>query len=122
MRWPRMPSSVFVPHRRLRPARLIAPLAAMTIGACAERPPAEDLTPIKRDSAGVEIVEMRGSPWSAPAWASVDTTKALRIVPDDSRPETLFARLRGALRLPDGRIAVLDVGRQRVQLFAADGS
>jgi hypothetical protein len=92
------------------------------LAACADRENPGALSVTRRDSAGVEIVDIRGAPWSAPEWATVDTINVFRIIPDDSRPETLFGRVRGTLRMADGRIAVLDLGRHAVQLFAADGS
>ena len=74
------------------------------------------------DSTGVEIAEIRGDPWTAPEWATLDSARAQRILADEARPETLFGRVRGALRLRDGRIAVLDIGRYVVRIFAADHS
>jgi hypothetical protein len=75
-----------------------------------------------RDSAGVEIAEIRGDPWTAPEWATLDSARAQRILPDEARPETLFGRVRGALQLSDGSIAVLDIGRYVVLIFAPDRS
>jgi hypothetical protein len=96
-------------------------LTAVT-GACADERRGDELRISTRDSAGVRIVEIDGDPWGAPTWATLDTTDVLRIVPDDSKPETLFGRVRGVLRLSDGSIAVLDIGRHRILRFAADGS
>src|SRR5688500_8682526 len=96
--------------------------AALRVAACADRDADPGLRVITRDSAGVEIADIQGNPWSAPVWALTDSADVFRIVPDDARPETLFSRIRGTLRLRDGRIAVLDIGRHRVLLFADDGA
>jgi hypothetical protein len=101
---------------------LLTVTAVLSLGACADRDGRGALSMTRRDSAGVEIVDIQGAPWSAPVWAVIDTNDVLRIVADDSRPETLFGRVRGTLELSDGRIAVLDIGRHAVHLFAADGS
>jgi hypothetical protein len=74
-----------------------------------------------RDSAGVEIAEIHGDPWAAAVWATLDTTKVLRIEPNDARPETLFGSVHDAIRLNDGRIAVLDRRRYQLFVFAPDG-
>ncbi len=92
------------------------------MAACADdaRGKAPGLT--TRDSTGVEIAEIAGDPWTAAPWASLDTAAAVRILPDEAKLETLFGRVRGTLRLADGKIAVLDIGRYEVRIFAPDGS
>ncbi len=100
----------------------VATAAVFAAAGCADGGVDGRLSLTTRDSAGIEIVEIQGDPWTAPAWASLDSTGAMTVVPDDSRPETLFGRLRGALRLADGRIAVLDIERHIVQVFAPDGA
>ena len=97
-------------------------LAAAVSGACADGSRRDAIRVSTRDSSGVQIAQIQGDPWAAPTWATLDTGDVLRIAPDETRPETLFGRVRGVLRLSDGSIAVLDVGRHRVQRFAADGS
>src|SRR5688500_9306478 len=105
---------------RVRRAHVLS-VAILVAAGCA--PDGPDPLPVtRRDSAGVEIVDIRGSPWAARPWATIDTNAALRIIPDETRPETLFGRVRGTVRLGDGRVAVLDIGRHRVQLFAPDGA
>jgi hypothetical protein len=94
----------------------------MTLTACSASDRGNGIGLTTRDSLGVEIAEIAGDPRNAPVWATLDTANAFRIAPDESRDETLFARLRGALRMSDGRIAVLDIGRYQVLLFAPDGS
>ena len=107
----------------LRPTRdSAAMLAAILICACSEGGGSGAPRLSTRDSAGVEIAEIEGDPWQSPEWATLDTTSVFRIAADDSRPETVFGRVRGTLRLSDGRIAVLDVRAYTIRLFAADGS
>jgi hypothetical protein len=97
-------------------------LAALCAGACTEVSQRDALPLTTRDSSGVEITEIGGDPWTAPTWATLDTSRVFRIAPNETRPETLFGRVRGTLGLSDGRIAVLDIGRFKVYIFAADGS
>src|SRR5688500_9497567 len=92
-------------------------LATGSVTACAERGAHERIDLVTRDSSGIEIAELQADPWSAPVWAALDTVGVLRIVPDETRPETLFGRVRGTLRLSDGSIAVLDIARYKVLVF-----
>lgn len=107
---------------RSSPSSTIIAALAFCVGGCRSEDHRAVPQLTTRDSSGVEIAEIAGDPWSAPPWASLDTANATRIEPDESRPETLFGRVRGTLRLADGRIAVLDVGRYAVQIFAPDGT
>ncbi len=109
-----------VAYRRRSLAGVLA--LASTLGTGCADPGPQQLRVVTRDSAGVGIAEIQDDPWTAGVWATLDSAPVFRVAPDDTKPETLFGRVRGALRLSDGRIAVLDVGRHRVQLFAADGS
>src|SRR5687768_13249411 len=109
-------------HRRIMLLNSALGLAAAVSGACADGSHRDEIRVSTRDSSGVQIAQIQGDPWAAPTWATLDTGDVLRIAPDETRPETLFGRVRGVLRLSDGSIAVLDVGRHRVQRFAADGS
>jgi hypothetical protein len=105
----------------LRGLRVFAAVAAMGFGACADGGGSSAHRETRHDSAGVEIVEIAGDPWTAPAWATLDSAP-MKIVPDDAKPETLFGRVRGTMRLRDGRIAVLDIAGHRVLLFEPNGT
>jgi hypothetical protein len=77
-----------------------------------------------RDSAGVEIVEN-----GRPAWEEDDATPwrvaeeaVLRIGVMDGDPQYAFGSVAGAVRLPDGGIAVGDAGAQEVRFFGSDGT
>jgi len=74
-----------------------------------------------RDSAGIEIVENRApSALGEAAW-SVDELPSLEIGLEDGPPEYQFSQVEGALRLPDGRVAVADGGSRETRFFDADG-
>jgi hypothetical protein len=103
-------------------ADLLAMALSLALVACRDAGDATSLRATVRDSAGVEIVEIRGDPWTAPEWARVDTPAVVRIAPDNSRPETLFGRLRGALRLDDGHIVTLDAASNEIRVFDTTGA
>jgi hypothetical protein len=75
-----------------------------------------------RDSSGVAIVENHGSvPADAPPWTlSADPITAIGSF-DGPEADQLF-RVRGALRLPDGRIAVGNSGTNEIRIYRTDGS
>jgi hypothetical protein len=124
------PASIMRRSRRLRRAPsecrslllVAAALATSLTGACVDGATPETVGVSTRDSAGVEIAELQADPWRTSPWATLDTAAVMRIRPDDARPETLFGRVRGVLRLSDGRVAVLDMGRHQLSLFEQDGS
>ena len=75
-----------------------------------------------RDSAGIEIVESTAPRWTeAEAWRIADAPEVSIGVADGDEPY-LLSDVRGARRLPDGRIAVLDAGSSRVRIYASDGT
>ena len=110
------------PRTRIGYAAVSLAVSLGSVEGCADRGQTDEISLSIHDSSGVEIVEMQSDPWRAPAWATLDTTDVFRIVPDEAKPATLFGRVRGTLRLSDGRLAVLDIGRPTIQLFAPDGS
>lgn len=74
-----------------------------------------------RDSAGIEIVESRvPSGDTARTWW-VDEAPLLEIGLEDGPAEYQFSQVEGALRLPDGRVAVADGGSREIRFFDADG-
>lgn len=72
-----------------------------------------------RDSAGVRIVENRGSTPSSLGW-TVDSLPLASIGGDGQAGGALF-RVTDAMRLPDGRIVAASAGTQQVRFYAADG-
>ncbi|HEX6036449.1 hypothetical protein [Longimicrobium sp.] len=72
-----------------------------------------------RDSAGVGIVENRGSP-PALGW-TVDTVPLVSIGGDGAAGGPLF-QVTDALRMPDGGIVVASAGTQQVRFYGTDGT
>ena len=75
-----------------------------------------------RDSAGITLVENRGEiPSRGGGWSlSSEPTVAIGSL-DGPEGEQLY-RVRGALRLPDGRIVAANDGTKDLRVFASDGS
>lgn len=96
-------------------------IASVGSGCSPDRAPG-DVEYTTRDSSGVQLVDLHSDPYRAREWAAIDTVAALRIRPDETRPETLFGNVQDALRLGDGRIAVLDRRRYQLLVFRPDGS
>ncbi len=74
-----------------------------------------------RDSAGVQIVESRGSAGVGPSGWSLGAAPLLAIGVDEGAVEYQFSQVEGALRLPDGRFAVSDGGSREIRFFDVDG-
>ncbi len=73
-----------------------------------------------RDSAGVVIAENRVAPPEPGAFA-LSPEPVVQIGAVDGEDAYLFSRVRGAVRLSDGRIAVLDDRAGEVRIFDAAG-
>lgn len=88
--------------------------------ACADRPPAvERAPPIAVDSAGVEIVT--SDPLNSDARCTLSEEPAVSIGSLEGDDPYLFYFLRGANRLSDGSIAVMDNGTGEIRIFSAQG-
>jgi hypothetical protein len=75
-----------------------------------------------RDSAGVTIVEnQEGIPPDGGGW-SLAASPSLVIGGLDGPEDSGLYRVRGAARLPDGRIAVANDGSLEVKIFGVDGA
>ena len=75
-----------------------------------------------RDSAGVTIVENQaGSLPDGGGW-SLAVRPSLVIGSLDEAEDNGLYRVRGALRLPDGRIAVADDGSRELRIYGANGA
>ncbi len=75
-----------------------------------------------RDSAGVTIVEnQQGIPPDAGGW-SLAARPSLVIGSLHEPEDNGLYRVRGALRLPDGRIAVGSDGSHELRIYEADGA
>lgn len=75
-----------------------------------------------RDSAGIEIVQS-GPPLfpDSAAWR-VDPEPILQIGKSEGELPYLFSRVRDAVRMPDGRIAVLEGQDLEIRVFGPDGT
>ena len=102
---------------------LITPTALLTVlalGGRADAVAAQESYTI-RDSAGVPIVENSGSAWSPGEEWSVGAQPVLRIGTVDGDPNHIFEQVRGATRMDDGTIVVLEGGTNELQLFDSGG-
>ena len=100
-------------------ARLL-PVLLVALAACSDA--AGHSTATVTDSAGVQIVTS-----TAPAWAegegwTIDTTPLLDIGGSDTDPHYDLLQVSGAVRLSDGRIAVLTAGTKNIQFYDSTGS
>jgi len=73
------------------------------------------------DSAGVRIIETRQLTWEAGEEWSVSPEPLLEIGERDGEDPYQFFQLAGGLRLPDGRIVVLNSGSTQIRIFSGDG-
>jgi hypothetical protein len=74
------------------------------------------------DSAGVTIVENRGAVESGFGGWAVSEEPLVEIGSFGGSEESQLFRVRGALRLPDGRIAVANDGTRELRFFGPDGT
>ncbi len=77
---------------------------------------------VRRDSAGVRIVESQAPRWAeGGAWV-VDPEPVLDLATSGQGAGHEFHRVRHATRLRDGRIAVADEGSNEIRMFGPDGA
>lgn len=100
----------------MRPWFTIALLAL--VGCSAEPPTPSSLV---TDSLGIEIVDSRFPVWTADAGWRLGAEPEVVIGIEGSDEHYLFTDVRGARRLPGGRIAVLDAGSYRIRIYDASG-
>lgn len=101
-----------------KPARRIASLL-FACTACGDAGPAS--TVVRRDSAGVRIVESMAPRWvEGEAW-TVDPTPTLDLTTTGNGPTHEFYRVRHATRLRDGSLAVANHGTAEMRLFSPTG-
>src|SRR6187431_2380295 len=92
---------------------------ALAVSACAE--PATPAA-LVRDSAGVAIVESHSARWNdADRWR-VDSVHTFSIGSVGGASETSLSGVTGAIRLPNGEIAVADGTSRELRFFRDDGS
>jgi hypothetical protein len=73
------------------------------------------------DSVGVRIVESHEPAWAAGEGWSVSAEPLLEVGVREGAEASQLFRVTDALRLPDGRIAVLNGGSSTVRVFGGDG-
>jgi hypothetical protein len=93
--------------------------AQVTIIACSNSPADTGVT--VRDSAGVVIVENETPAWRDGDGWSISTEPVLSIGVEDGPEEYQFFRARSALSLPDGSIAVGNVGSHEIRFYDSSG-
>ncbi|RMH12306.1 MAG: hypothetical protein D6701_13690 [Gemmatimonadetes bacterium] len=102
-------------------------LFVTTVAGCERTSPASDGLPMasveRRDSAGVEIVEVGALPEDALArgWSLADEP-ALVLGGIDAGDAYQFFQVSGARLLPDGRLVVVSRGAKDVRVYAPDGT
>lgn len=107
--------------RSFRVRNTLLLLACISLTACdiGERSSASTLV---WDSAGIQVVENLHVPEQVAVVWEIDPEPAVRIgTIDGPETEQLFG-VRGAVRLSDGRVAVLNAGTQELRYYSADGS
>lgn len=110
--------------RRVEAARMVGAVAvgvllcALVAGCASEESSGDGL--IRRDSAGVEIVEQSAPLRDSLGW-TVDPEPAVRIGARLRGADDMLFRVRGAARLSDRRIVVANGGTQEIRFYAADG-
>jgi hypothetical protein len=105
--------------RKGRLAARITTLSLSVFAACGRAETTHHV--ITRDSAGVAIVESRGSRWSADENWQVAAEPALRIGSAEGSPEYQLHRVEGAARPDDGRIVVADAGSGEIRIYDRTG-
>lgn len=91
---------------------------ASTLG-CA--PGNEYPTVVRRDSAGIEIVESIDPVWAAGRGWEIDEDPMLDIGALEAAEEYELYRVVGAVRLSDGRIVVVNSGSHELRFYNGDG-
>lgn len=102
----------------MRRAASLLLTCALVAGCDRARDPSETFS--TRDSSGVAIAENTGPPPQPGPW-TLSPEPVLEIGTVEGDEAYLFSRIRGAVRLSDGRIAVADDGAPDVRVFDAVG-
>ena len=82
----------------------------------------DDSFTIRRDSAGVRIVEARQPAWGVGDGWQIDPEPLLDLTESGMGDPHNFYQVRGMRRLPDGSIVVANAGSREVRLFSPEGS
>lgn len=99
---------------------VLVTLAAATTSACSEAA-LDPETVVRRDSAGIEIVESRAARWGPGDGWTLAAEPAVTIGAVEGNPEYLLDIVTGATRLADGRIVISDRGSNSVRFYDSTG-
>jgi hypothetical protein len=105
-------------HRYLRSFALLATLPALA-GCGGE--PGHETSAVRRDSAGIEIVETSAPSWSPGEGWSLEELPSLVIGEADAGDEYTLYRVAGAIRMADGRIVIADGFHNQLRFYGQDG-
>jgi hypothetical protein len=101
--------------------RIVTVLFVMVVAACGRDRPADAVSFVETDSAGISIVEnLADTAALRSGWVIAGQPTVAIGGADAPEPEQLY-QVSGALRLPDGRIAVANGGASQIRVFGADG-
>ncbi len=100
-----------------RPDRLTI-ICALVVGLMACQDSGGPPSAIRRDSAGIAIVESNAPRWASTDGWSVDGDPILDLATSGSGPPHEFFRVEDATRLPDSTIVVADRGSGEVRFFS----
>lgn len=104
-------------------ATLLASTVAVSVTACGDASTSDASRPntTVRDSAGIEIVE-NALPDDQPVALTVSDEPIVSIGTVEGDEASQLHRVRDALRMPDGRIAILNAGTHEVRIYREDGT
>ncbi len=95
--------------------------ACVVLAGCADGS-TPDTSVVVRDSLGIRIVESMAPLWADSSGWRVDPRPLLDLAESGSGPGHEFQTVRDILRLPDGRIIVVDEGNDEVSSYGPDGT
>lgn len=98
---------------------LLLTLFLVGLSACSADGPSA--THSVRDSAGIRIVETHRFAWEDGNGWALSPDPVLEIGTRDGEAPFQFYQIAGGLRLPDGRVVVLNSGSKTVRVFSDDG-
>jgi hypothetical protein len=103
------------------PLILLSPFLLFLTGGCGVEASSAPTATV-RDSAGVTIVENPGAEVPGGGGWTLAAQPRLAIGSLDGPEESQLFQVRGALRLPDGRIAIANEGSHEIRYYQTDGS
>ncbi len=105
---------------RLAPCLASMAVGVVTVAGCEESTPAPGTFTV-RDSAGVEIVTSPTPAWSPEESWTLSRAPELSIGEVAGEDDYTLYRVRAALRLSDGRVAIANGGTSQVRIYDSEG-